>query len=60
MGGKNIQVVQSVAFARAYKKLHHNRRLDVDAAVKKITQDPQVGEFKRGDLAGTYVYKVKS
>lgn len=60
MASKTIHVLQSVAFARAYKKLHHNRRLDVDAAVEKIVQDPQVGEPKRGDLAGTYVYKFKS
>ena len=60
MATHEVQVVQSVAFARNYKKLHHNRRLDVDAAVEKIVQDPLVGEPKRGDLAGTYVYKFKS
>jgi hypothetical protein len=60
MASQDIQVVQTVVFARAYKKLHHNRKLDVDAAVEKIMQDPLVGEPKRGDLAGTYVYKFKS
>jgi mRNA interferase RelE/StbE len=60
MATHEVQVVQSAAFARSYKKLHHNRRVDVDAAVEKIVQDPLVGEPKRGDLAGTYVYKFKS
>ena len=60
MATHEVQVVQSAAFARSYKKLHHNHRLDVDAAVEKIVQDPLVGEPKRGDLAGTYVYKFKS
>ena len=60
MASHEVHVFQSVAFARSYKKLHHNRRLDVDAAVEKIVQNPMVGEPKRGDLAGTYVYKFKS
>ncbi len=60
MASHEVHVLQSAAFARSYKKLHHNRRLDVDAAVEKIVQDPMVGEPKRGDLAGTYVYKFKS
>ena len=60
MAALEIHVVQTVAFARAYKKLHHNRKLDVDGAIEKIVQDPDVGEPKRGDLAGTYVYKFKS
>ncbi len=60
MASHDVQVVQSAAFARSYKRLHQNRRLDVDAAVEKIVQDPLVGEPKRGDLAGTYVYKFKS
>ena len=60
MASQEVRVLQSAAFARSYKKLHHNRKLDVDAAVEKIVQDPLVGEPKRGDLAGTYVYKFKS
>ena len=60
MASREVQVLQSAAFARSYKKLHHNRKLDVDAAVEKIVQDPMAGEPKRGDLAGTYVYKFKS
>jgi hypothetical protein len=60
MASCEVQVLQSAAFARSYKKLHHNRKLDVDAAVEKIVQDPLLGEPKRGDLAGTYVYKFKS
>jgi mRNA interferase RelE/StbE len=60
MASQDIQVVQTSAFARAYKKLHHTRKLDVDGAVEKIVQEPLVGEPKRGDLAGTYLYKFKS
>jgi len=55
-----VQVLQSAAFARAYKKLHKNQKVDVDTAVEVIVKSPEVGELKRGDLAGVYVYKFTS
>jgi mRNA-degrading endonuclease YafQ of YafQ-DinJ toxin-antitoxin module len=55
-----VSVNQSSVFARAYKKLHLQQKQDVDAAVEVIVSNPLVGEAKRGDLAGVYVYKFKS
>jgi mRNA interferase RelE/StbE len=55
-----VQVLQSAAFSRAYKKLHKNQKADVDVAVDVIVESPDLGEPKRGDLAGVYVYKFKS
>jgi len=55
-----VQVLQSAAFSRAYKKLHKNQKADVDVAVDIIVKSPDLGEPKRGDLAGVYVYKFKS
>jgi hypothetical protein len=55
-----VQVLQSAAFSRAYKKLHKNQKADVDVAVDAIVKSPDLGEPKRGDLAGVYVYKFKS
>ena len=60
MQPKPIVVLQSAAFARAYKKLHNNQKLDVDHAVEVIITMPEMGEPKRGDLAGVHVYKFKS
>jgi mRNA-degrading endonuclease YafQ of YafQ-DinJ toxin-antitoxin module len=60
MASKQIQVTQSSAFARGYKKFHQKQKKDVDAAVNVIIADPHAGELKRGDLAGVYVYKFKS
>lgn len=59
MTAKSVQVLQSAAFARAYKKLHSNQKQDVDDAVEIIVKTPDIGEPKRGDLAGVYVYKFK-
>ena len=60
MASKQIQVTQSSAFARGYKKLHQRQKQYVNAAVNAIVANPLAGELKRGDLAGVYVYKFKS
>ena len=60
MAASVVQVLQSAAFSRAYKKLHKNQKADVDVAVDVIVKSPDLGEPRRGDLAGVYVYKFKS
>ena len=52
-----VRIVQSNSFSRAYKRLHNNQKDAVDAAVLAITENPGVGEAKKGDLSGVYVYK---
>ncbi len=52
-----IQVRQTNAFLRAYKKLHNNQKDAVDRAVVDIVRDSAIGEAKKGDLAGVYVHK---
>jgi mRNA-degrading endonuclease RelE of RelBE toxin-antitoxin system len=47
------------AFKKAYKKLHLQQKEKVNEAIKKIIKDPQLGEEKKGDLTGVYVYKFK-
>ena len=60
MQAKKVEVLQSAAFARAYKRSHKNRQIDVDDAVALIVKNPLVGAPKRGDLLGVHVYKLKS
>ena len=60
MASKPIQVTQSSAFARGYKRLHQRQKQDVDSAVNVIIANPLAGVVKRGDLAGVYVDKFKS
>ena len=47
------------AFKRAYKKLNDQDKLKVNAAIGDILRDPTLGQEKKGDLAGVYVYKFK-
>jgi len=53
-------VQQTRRFARQYKKLQDNTATDVDSAVEKVRQSPEIGERKKGDLAALYVYKFRS
>lgn len=47
------------AFKRAYKKLTPTEKARVDEAIQAIIDDPNIGEEKKGDLAGVFVYKFK-
>lgn len=57
MAANNVRVLQSASFKRAYKRLHANQKADADDAVAVIVRDPALGEAKKGDLAGVFVYK---
>lgn len=52
-----VRVLQTNAFQKAYKRLNGNQKAAVDRAVVAMIADPTVGEAKKGDLAGVYVYK---
>jgi mRNA-degrading endonuclease RelE of RelBE toxin-antitoxin system len=56
----SYDVLQTRRFARQYKKLHDNVIADVDNAVGLVTEDPEIGERKKGDLAALRVYKFRS
>ena len=53
-------VLQTRRFSRQYKKLHDNTAADVDSAVDKVRQNPEIGGRKKGDLAALHVYKFRS
>lgn len=47
------------AFKRVYKKLHKNEKSIINDAILAIVHNPEIGEEKKGDLAGVFVYKFK-
>jgi mRNA-degrading endonuclease RelE of RelBE toxin-antitoxin system len=47
------------AFKKVYKKLHANEKKLVEDAIKRIINNPKIGEEKKCDLAGIFVYKFK-
>lgn len=55
----DIIVKQMPAFKRTYKKLHANEKEKVHEAIRMIMKNPEIGEEKKGDLAGVFIYKFK-
>ena len=55
----DIIVKQMPFFKNAYKKLHANKKSEVDDAIRAIIKNPKLGEEKKGDLAGVFIYKFK-
>lgn len=47
------------AFKKTYKKLHASEKSKVNDAIRAIIQNPKIGEEKKGDLVGVFVYKFK-
>ena len=47
------------AFKKAYKKLHYQQKSKVNEAIQAIVHDPHIGQEKKGDLAGIFIYKFK-
>jgi hypothetical protein len=41
------------------KKLHARDKKVLDVAIKAVLENPPIGEEKKGDLAGVFVYKFK-
>ena len=55
----DIVIQQMPAFKRVYKKLHKQHQTIVNEAILAIVNNPMIGEEKKGDLAGVFVYKFK-
>lgn len=55
----NLKVKQSSSFKKAIKKLPKQHKLCLDDEIKKIMQDPFLGERKKGDLDFLRVHKFK-
>lgn len=53
------RVLQTPSFKKAAKKLHKNQKVDLDAAVKVLMENPLLGVQKQGDLAFMRVYKFR-
>ena len=53
------EILQTNIFKKQKKRLHKNQIKDLDKTVKKITDNPQTGIEKKGDLKGVWVYKFK-
>jgi len=54
-----MKIFQSRSFEKKVKKFSQKEKKRLDEEIKKIVKDPAVGEEKKGDLRGVFVYKFK-
>jgi mRNA interferase RelE/StbE len=54
-----MKIVQSRLFEKRVKKLAKPEKDSLDREIRKIAEDPRIGEEKKGDLRGVFVYKFK-
>lgn len=54
---KQMEILQTPTFGKQKKKLHKNQINDLNNAIKQIVINPDIGDIKKGDLAGVQVYK---
>jgi mRNA-degrading endonuclease RelE of RelBE toxin-antitoxin system len=54
-----LKVFQSPLFERQKKHLNPNEIGALDDVIKKLSDNPEIGKEKKGDLAGVCVYKFK-
>ena len=54
-----MKVVQSRSFERKVKKFRKQEKKVLDKQIRKILDDPNIGQEKKGDLRGVFVHKFK-
>ncbi len=59
MSSGDFKVYQSSLFGRKAKRLKKREKDVLDSQVKRILQDPDIGEEKKGDLQGVRVHKFQ-
>jgi mRNA interferase RelE/StbE len=54
-----MKIYQSGSFEKKVKKMSKPEKEALDREVKKIAENPAIGEEKKGDLRGVFVHKFK-
>lgn len=54
-----MKVYQSRSFGKKVKKMSKPEKASLDREIKRIVEDPAIGEEKKGDLRGVFVHKFK-
>ena len=54
-----MTIYQSRSFAQKVKKMLKQEKEILDQEVRRIAQNPSIGEEKKGDLTGVFLHKFK-
>jgi len=54
-----VKIYQSRSFGQKVKKMAKQEKDALDGEIRRIAEDPAIGEEKKGDLRGVLVHKFK-
>ena len=54
-----MRIYQSRSFENKVKRISKSEKDSLDREIKRIAEDPSIGEEKKGDLRGVFVHKFK-
>ena len=54
-----MKVIQSRSFEKKAKKFRKQDKRILDDQIQRILDNPAIGQEKKGDLRGVFIYKIK-
>ena len=54
-----MKIYQSRSFEKRIRRMHKQEKEVLDREIRNISEDPSIGEEKRGDLRGIFVHKFR-
>ena len=54
-----MKVLQSRSFANKVKRFTKKQKIIQDGEIRKIMDNPAIGQEKKGDMRGVYIHKFK-
>jgi len=54
-----MRIIQSRSFERKVKRFSEREKRVLDKHIKKIMENPTIGQEKKGDLRGIFIHKFK-
>ncbi len=54
-----MRIYQSRSFEKKVKKMSRSEKDSLDREIKRIVEDPTIGEEKKGDLKDVFIHKFK-
>ena len=54
-----MKIYQSRSFEKRIRRMHKQEKEVLDREIRNISEEPSIGEEKRGDLRGIFVHKFR-
>ena len=54
-----MKILQSSSFKKKVRRFSKQDKVILDTQIRKIAKNPEIGQEKKGDLKGVFVFKFK-